>query len=43
MGRKIKNMLGTLVLDGLAFLGMSGFWMVGLALAPIKRQKNRRI
>lgn len=43
MNRKIKNLLGTWILDGLAFFGMSGFWVMGLALAPVKRQKSRRI
>lgn len=43
MNRKIKNLLGTAILDCLAFLGMSSFWVMGLALAPVKRQKGRRI
>ena len=43
MLRKIKNFLGTIVLDFLAFFAMSGFWMMGLALSPVKRNKDRRI
>jgi Ca2+/Na+ antiporter len=43
MSRKIKNLLGTVILDFLALLGISGFWVMGLALAPVKRQKGRRI
>ena len=43
MLRKIKNFAGTIILDFLAFFAMSGFWMMGRALAPVKRQKDRRI
>jgi hypothetical protein len=43
MNRKIKNLSGTLILDFLAFVVLSAFGMVGMALAPVKRQKDHRL
>lgn len=41
MLRNIKNFAGTIILDFLAFFAMSSYWMLGLALAPVRRERRR--